>query len=456
VNNVDTNNPDDDTLTGGNGVDSISYSSRFNRTVALNLTEDGVANDGSAAHKDLAGKSVPTEADNIGGDIENITGGDGPNTITGTDADNDLTGGDSNDNIQGNGGDDTLSGGFGQDTMGGGEGRDTLFGGGDQDALDGGNGNDDVEGGAQNDNVNGGAGDDQVDGGDGPTRTDASVPDSDTDVISGGDGSDQVFYGRGSTRPITVTLDGQANDGELASPNRLVENDTVGADVEDVFTGSADDTITGSPSDNELGGGSGNDTIVGNGGNDALFGSDGNDNLNGAGPNGSVHVDGGQGNDTIVIADLSRDEADCGAGTDSVSADARDEIHGDCETVQVTPPAQVVIGTVTVTKSGYVLVRVTCPATEPSCVGVVNIKTKKKIGKIILKLGSPSYRAAGGKVSVVKSTIPPAFRLALGKAKKVAIAVTVTNVNAVTGLSSTKSATKTVNTKVFAPKKKKK
>jgi Ca2+-binding RTX toxin-like protein len=212
------------------------------------------------------------------------------------------------------------------------------------------------------------------------------------------------------------------------------------------------DSLTGSPADNDLTGGDGNDTLVGNGGNDGLFGVRGADVLNAAGA-GSTHLDGGDGNDTLVSQDATRDEDQCGAGTDSVQADGRDEVHGDCENVKVAPPGKVVIGKVSVTKTGYVLVRITCPATEPSCAGILTIKTKKKFGKIKLKLGNPSYRANGGKVAVVKALIPPKFRATLGKAKKVALTITVTNVNAVTGLSSSKSATKTVKTTVLRKKK---
>jgi hypothetical protein len=247
---------------------------------------------------------------------------------------------------------------------------------------------------------------------------------------------------------VTITLDGQANDGEINVPNRLNENDNIQPDVEDVTGGDGDDSITGSPGDNQLDGGLGNDTLVGNGGDDALFGRAGADTLNATGA-GSTLLDGGSGNDALISVDQSRDEDQCGSGTDGVSADGRDEVHGDCEVVKVTPPAQVVIGPVGVTKTGYITARISCPASEPSCVGVVKWKTSKRFGRIFIQAGQASYRVAGGRVAVVKALVPPKFRKVLHRAKKVGFSVTVTNVNATTGLSSTTTAKKTVKTKAL-------
>src|SRR3954454_13026247 len=113
---------DADTLIGGPGLqDSVSYDNfgHGDFRVPITETENGAADDGSAAHpdrtanntgQDAARPDLPPEGDNLGSDVENIRGGDGPNTIVANDQDNNLSGGFMNDNIQGLGGDDDISG----------------------------------------------------------------------------------------------------------------------------------------------------------------------------------------------------------------------------------------------------------------------------------------------------------------------------------------------------------
>ena len=108
------NGPDNDTIDGGAGVDSISYSGRSN---ALNLTLADGPNDGEGV-----------ETDNLQGDIEKITGGSGPDLIKGDGSNDTLTGGSGNDNLQGLGGADVLSGQAGNDIITGGGGKDSVSG----------------------------------------------------------------------------------------------------------------------------------------------------------------------------------------------------------------------------------------------------------------------------------------------------------------------------------------
>jgi hypothetical protein len=54
------------------------------------------------------------------------------------------------------------------------------------------------------------------------------------DVLDGGPGRDDTSYSR--TAPVTITLDGVANDGEAGEADNV--------QVEDVFTGDGNDTIT--------------------------------------------------------------------------------------------------------------------------------------------------------------------------------------------------------------------
>jgi hypothetical protein len=111
-----------DAYVGGDGEDAVTdYSGR---TFAVTVTLDGVADDGSAA-----------EGDNVGADVEDVTGGSAADTLTGNAADNELAGGAGDDTINGGDGNDGLSGGAGRDTIDGGGGRDDLDGGAGADTL---------------------------------------------------------------------------------------------------------------------------------------------------------------------------------------------------------------------------------------------------------------------------------------------------------------------------------
>jgi Ca2+-binding RTX toxin-like protein len=119
-----------DTYIGGAGSDRLYYDAH---PPGVNVSLDGVANDGSAG-----------EGDNVGSDIENILG------TTGNDV---FTGGPGPDGFEGNSGSDLIHGGAGNDTLSGGSGDDQVYG----EA-----GNDKVEGGSGADLVDGGPGSDQI------------------------------------------------------------------------------------------------------------------------------------------------------------------------------------------------------------------------------------------------------------------------------------------------------
>ena len=150
---------------------------------------------------------------------------------------------------------------------------------------------DSIYGGAGNDFLLGGAGDDELDGGPG------------ADGISGGPDRDSVSY---AGAPVTVTLDGVANDGAAG------EGDNIAGDVEDVFGSDGPDKLAGSGAENTLDGNAGDDTITGGSGSDGLFGGDG--------------------DDRITSRDGSVDRVDCGPGIDVAIVDARDSVR-DCEEV---------------------------------------------------------------------------------------------------------------------------
>ena len=100
------------------------------------------------------------------------------------------------------------------------------------------------------------------------------------------------------TSDLTVDLTGGVattdSDGQLSLTLASNAGDT---GIENVITGSGDDTITGNSRDNTLNSGDGNDTLSGGDGNDTLEGGAGNDALYG-GP-GIDTLDGGDGDNTL-------------------------------------------------------------------------------------------------------------------------------------------------------------
>ena len=191
----------------------------------------------------------------------------------------------------GGAGDDTLSGTPNNDALYGDDGGDRIFGGGGNDTLVGGPGENSFEDGAGNDTISGGPNNDLWRAGPG------------SDSFAGGDGQDSVEYNARSA-PVTVTLDGQADDGEAG------EGDNVAADVENVTGGQSNDRIVGGPNGAYLYGLGGNDTITGTPQED--------------------RVEGNEGDDTIDTRDGRFDSIDCGPGTDTLLADPGDSQTG-CE-----------------------------------------------------------------------------------------------------------------------------
>jgi Ca2+-binding RTX toxin-like protein len=287
-----------DRLSGGPGDDVVTY---VNHPVAVSVSLDGTPNDGAAG-----------ENDDVGADVESVTGSAFADTLVG------------------NGGPNALSGGNGDDTLDGQEGTDTLAGGAGSDAVDYSAASGAVVidlaagsvSGADNDTVTaienavGSSFDDSLTGpGPGSVNTRlAGGPGDDTlkgdaaaqDEFLGGDGTDTVTYENHAA--VNVTIDDVANDG---SPG---EEDNVRADVENLVGGLGNDTLTGSAGSNVLDGEGGSDTFSGGGGIDTVtyaaevgpvtVSIDGtsNDGLPGEGDNVTETVEnvvGGAGDDTI-------------------------------------------------------------------------------------------------------------------------------------------------------------
>jgi hypothetical protein len=214
-----------------------------------------------------------------------------------------------------------------------------------------GDGADKLTGGSSNDKLYGGNGDDLLDGGFG------------ADVIDGDDGRDRVSYAA-RTAGVNVNLgtwwggDGQSGEWDFVSS------------IEEVVGGSGDDRIAGTGAANTFIGGAGNDTLEGEDGNDVLEGGTGNDKL-----------DAGTGDDTLLSRDDGPDNVMCGAGADSIDADAVDALAADCErpaapTTALPGAATLdrVPATIRLTRKGYVRIRVTCPTTAVTgCSGTIDI-----------------------------------------------------------------------------------
>jgi Ca2+-binding RTX toxin-like protein len=110
-------------------------------------------------------------------------------------------------------------------------------------------------------------------------------------------------------RPVTVSLDGLANDGPAG------RGDNVGTGVDGVAGGDGTDTISGNDGDNALNGNNGADQLSGEAGDDEITGASFND----------------VGADAVGLETRGADTLGCGAGDDVVYYDLSDTVRGDCE-----------------------------------------------------------------------------------------------------------------------------
>jgi Ca2+-binding RTX toxin-like protein len=350
----------DDTIHGGNGDDQIfgdfgGPGAGSNDTLSGDAGDDFVAggkgNDtidgGADGDSQLVGGPGNDTINGGDGNEGFIAGGPGDDTLNGGAGDDDMygdcdgscgiggpgndtmDGGAGNDSVRGEGGNDIVNGGAGDDfQVAGGPGNDTVDGGDGTDGyVPGGPGDDVVSGGAGDDYVvgdcggyndcgNGADGNDSVTGGSGDDFSDA---DGGTDTIDLGNGFDTVAYPNrvgSTTNPVSVTLDGAANDGAAG------ENDNV-LNTEDVQSYSC--------CGNAAPGGA---TIVGNAGTNSLQGADGNDTIDGGAGNDFLY--GHEGDDTINANDGFADRVSCGPGNDTANVDEFDTVSDDCEVVNRT------------------------------------------------------------------------------------------------------------------------
>ncbi|MCA1683541.1 MAG: calcium-binding protein, partial [Actinobacteria bacterium] len=316
-----------DDLAGGTGADRVTYASS---TSGVTVTIEGTANDGNASDDN------GTRRDNVKTDVEQLTGSPQSDTLTGSGT---------NDVIDAGAGDDTINGGSGADSLDGGAGADNFNGGAQTDtatyasrttsvtvklnalADDGGtadyNGTrrdnvaDDVEnviGGSAGDTIEGNgfsnvltgkAGGDIISGANGNDTLDGGAG---ADDLSGGGATDTATYAS-STDPVTVTIDGIANDGGTADYNGT-RRDDVKTDVENLIGGPKADSLSGNAGANTITGGLGADTLRGLDGNDVLKAFDG-----------------------VVDTSIDCDGGASPGSADSATIDATDPAPSGCETV---------------------------------------------------------------------------------------------------------------------------
>lgn len=126
-----------------------------------------------------------------------------------------------------------------------------------------------ITGGAGNDTITGGNAANVLSGGDGNDRFVETLATSIGETITGGNGIDTIDYGaRTTTAALVVSLDAALTSG-LAS-----ENDSLGADIENIIGGTGADSLVGNALNNVIQGRLGLDTIDGGAGIDTVDYSD--------------------------------------------------------------------------------------------------------------------------------------------------------------------------------------
>ncbi len=317
-----------ETFDGGGGFNTMSYADHTaTEGVTVTLPEAGQTTD----------DGMPNEHDKLT-NIEAVWGGAGNDTLTGSSVYNVIRGGPGADVMNGGGGIDLLDysdksvpvavtlPAAGATATGQGDGDtisnfENLAGGSANDILIGNEQANSIWGGGGNDNVKGGAGDDQLFGEGGNDTLDGQAG---ADLMDGGAGSDLIDYSQ-RTNGVTVTLDGQANDGEPGENDNVI---TANGDNDIVRGGSGNDTFMGSAWADRFQGGPGDDSFWGGGGGDDFAGGTGWDTAHydnvSASTNLNVSLDGvandaGPGEGDNVGSDNSVEEVDGGPGNDTLT-----------------------------------------------------------------------------------------------------------------------------------------
>ncbi|MDX0112250.1 calcium-binding protein [Sinorhizobium meliloti] len=238
-----------DVLDGGNGIDTADY---LEKTDAITVTLNGAAN---------ATVLVRGVSEDIIRGVENILSGAGDDTLVGDAASNMFRGALGADFIDGGAGVDTadyrektasvevaLLGASDSFVFVGGVAEDTIR---NIENVFGGKGNDTLTGDDFANTLNGNDGKDLLTGGGG------------ADILDGGAASDTASY-RDKTASVSVTLDGATYTTVTVGG---VAEDTI-RNVENIWGGTGNDSLSGDANANLLSGGGGSDTLLGGAGAD--------------------------------------------------------------------------------------------------------------------------------------------------------------------------------------------
>lgn len=396
--------------------DSVSYGFGVDPAQPVNVSLDGVANDGVAG-----------EGDDVGIDIESIQTSTAPDVVTC---------GSRPCSVVTSGGDDRITGGSANDSLFAGNGADVIAGLGGDDRLAGGDAEQfqttDPPVTGDPDQLDGGPGDDEL------------LGDPGSDDLAGGPGTDQAYLARRAPidpldpvsvdLPFTVSLDDVANDGQTGT----AEADNVRSDIERLTLGDGDDVVTG---------GAGAQRIETRGGADRVDPGGGAD-----------YVDTGDGDDQVAAQDGATDTVHCGDGADTATLDLagaqpdRADVAYNCETVGGTPfgPVPVLPGpavdradpVVTLARRkvarkafarrGVVTVTVGCD--EACAVAGEVLTTQAKLATVgRLAVGGGTLRLGTGKRTLklrVRAKYRKTFRRKLRRRKRVPLIVGVTATDA--------------------------
>ncbi|WP_417581806.1 peroxidase family protein [Pelagibacterium sp.] len=250
-------------VTISNGIHSISYTPVEGQSPQIGGDGDNSEQEPVDEQTEEAGsepgssiQSGTTENDILTGTAfgDHLIGFSGDDVIIGLAGADVMIGGD---------GADFMAGWAGEDSVFGGAGNDTILGGDDSDLLYGDDGDDRIFADAGDDLVNGGAGNDTVVAGAGDDRIVAAAGDGNDayfgDEISGGIGNDTLDMSSISSDAAVDLGTGLGGFGSAMSAE--TGSDTLWG-IENVVTGSGNDTITASTAVNIIDGGTGNDVFV--------------------------------------------------------------------------------------------------------------------------------------------------------------------------------------------------
>lgn len=338
--------------------------------------------------------------------------------------------------IEGEGGDDTIVSGNGADELHGGDGNDTMQSFEGPDVVRGEGGDDSVSAGKEEPDANAA---DVVDGGPGFD----TIPDVDAD------------YNRGLDDDVSVTVDGQANDGEPSEGDNViaVEKLRVVADQATIVGSDASDDFFVEANSSTIRGLGGNDRLVAYDGSDTIEGGDGDDYLEGG--FGNDVLDGGAGvdqfmgdriesdviaigNDQIRARDGASEQVNCGIGADTAQVDTSDVVDSSCESVDrpVGPGSgsfgadtlvALVLAAKRIPAQGPVAIRISNRNNFPitgELAGQTATRVSASARRTLIKLKTKPFRVGANARKTVKLKLPKPLRQALRHKRRLALRLT--------------------------------